>query len=366
MTTALVSDLHVGTRLGADVARRPEVRERLAAALRDADEVVFLGDLVELRERPVGAVLELARIVLGDLAEPLAGKRVTLVGGNHDHRLVEPCVEQLRAEGVELGTDWSGDASESPIAAELAAALPDSEVRLAYPGLWIRDDVYALHGHYLDMHMVVPRLEAVLGRMMARRMLGREIQFAVAGDYERAIGPLYALSYNLAQGGGEDGGGRAAGRLSNLSRDVWARAHAKDGSSAVGAFLLGRVAIPAGVAALNLAGLGPFSADMSGEGLRRAGLAGLAQAIENLGVETEHVIFGHTHRHGPLPGEEDQPEWHTPGGTRLWNTGSWFLESVLVGEHRSESPYWPGGVVYVHDSGPPEPVNVLRELDLRR
>ena len=43
MTTAIVSDLHIGTRLEADVARRPEVRERLGAALADADHVVFLG-----------------------------------------------------------------------------------------------------------------------------------------------------------------------------------------------------------------------------------------------------------------------------------------------------------------------------------
>ena len=345
------------------MARRPEVRERLVAALRDADHVVFLGDLVELRELPVGSVLELAREILRDLAEPLAGKRVTIVPGNHDHRLVEPCLEQLRAEGVDLAADWTGDAKDSPVAAELAAALPGSEVVLAYPGLHLREDVYALHGHYLDLHMVVPRLEAVLGRVMAKRMLGRDVRFAGVSDYERAVGPLYALSYNLAQGGGDDGGGRAAGRLSNLSRDVWARAHA-NGSSALGAFLIGRVAIPAGVAALNLAGLGPFSAELSGERLRTAGLEGLAEAIGNLGVDADHVIFGHTHRHGPLPGEEDEPGWRTPGGTRLWNTGSWFLESVLVGDRRSESAYWPGGVIYVHDSGPPEPVNVLREVDL--
>jgi Calcineurin-like phosphoesterase len=363
MTTAIVSDLHIGTRLEADVARRPEVRERLAAALRDADHVVFLGDLLELRELPVGSVLELGRTVLRDLAEPLAGKRVTIVPGNHDHRLVEPCLEQLRAEGADLAADWSGDAHQSPLAAELAAALPDSEVALAYPGLQLRDDVYALHGHYLDLHMVLPRLEVVLGRVMARRMLGRDVRFATAADYERAIGPLYALSYNLAQGGSDDDGGRAAGRLSNLSREVWGRAHA-NGSSALGAFLISRVAIPAGVATLNLAGLGPFSADLSGEGLRMAGLNGLAEAIGNLGVEAEHVIFGHTHRQGPLPGEEDQPGWRTTDGTHLWNTGSWFFESVLVGERPSESAYWPGGVVYVHDSGPPEPVNVLRDVEL--
>jgi predicted phosphodiesterase len=356
VTTAIVSDLHVGTKLEADVTRRPEVRERLAAALRDADQVVFLGDLVELRELPVESVLELARSVLGDLADPLAGKRVTIVSGNHDHRLVEPCLDRIRAEGAQLGVDWSGAAEVSPLAAELARMLPDSEVVLAYPGVRVRGDVYALHGHYLDLHMVLPRLECVLGRAMAKRMLGPDVRITGPGDYEKAVGPLYALSYNLAQGGSP-----TASRFSNLSREVWARAHS---NGAVGAFLVGRVAIPAGVAALNLTGLGPYSADLTGEGLRQAGLRALADVLENLDVAAEHVIFGHTHRHGPLPGEEDEPGWRTAGGTRLWNTGSWFLESALLGERRRESAYWQGGVIYVHDSGPPEPVNVLRDVEL--
>lgn len=357
MTTAIVSDLHIGTSLGADVARRPEVRERLGAALVDAEHVVFLGDLIELRERPVASVVAQARTVLGDLAGPLAGKRVTIVAGNHDHRLVEPCLDRLRVDGAELALDWSGEAQGSPLAAELARMLPGSDVALAYPGLRIRADVYALHGHYLDLHMVVPRLECILGRAMARRMLGPDPHFRTSADYERAVGPLYSLSYSLAQGGG----GGTASRFSNLSRDVWARAHS-DG--AIGAFLVGRVAIPTGVAALNLAGLGPYSADLTSDGLRQAGLRGIADVLRNLGVEAEHVVFGHTHRHGPLPHEEDEPGWRTPDGTRLWNTGSWFLESALVGERRQKSAYWPGGVIYVRDSGPPDPVNVLRDVEL--
>ena len=28
-------------------------------------------------------------------------------------------------------------------------------VQLAYPGVWLRDDVYATHGHYLDCHSEV-------------------------------------------------------------------------------------------------------------------------------------------------------------------------------------------------------------------
>ena len=281
--------------------------------------------------------------MLVDLAAPLAGKRVTVVAGNHDHGVVGPWLEQLRVEGAELAVDWSGDVAASPLATQLARLLPDSEVGLAYPGLQVRPDVYAFHGHYLDLHMALPRLECVLVRAMARRMLGPDLRFASPGDYERAVGPLYSLSYQLAQGGS-----RAASRFSNLSRDVWARAHS---NGAVSAFLVGRMAVPAGVAALNVTGLGPYTADLTGEGLRRAGLEGIAEVLVNLGVEAEHVIFGHTHRHGPLPGEEQEPGWRAQGGIRLWNTGSWFLESALVGERRAESPYWPGGVIYVHDWG---------------
>jgi UDP-2,3-diacylglucosamine pyrophosphatase LpxH len=359
VTTAIVSDFHLATRSRADVARRPEVRERLAVALAEANHVIFLGDTIELRELPVESVLRVAREVIGDLSGPLAGKRVTVVPGNHDHRLAEAALDRVRVEGGELTPEWQGAPETSPLAAELARALPESEVMLAYPGLRVRPDVYATHGHYLDLHLTMPRLEAVLGRASARRTLGPGFRLGSVAEYERVLGPLYSLSYNLAQG--KEEGGKAASRSSNVSRAVWAAAHS-DGR--LGAFLVSRVAIPAGVAALNAAGIGPFSSELSGEALRLAGLRGAAKVVESLGVEAEHVIFGHTHRQGPLPGEEDEPGWRTPGGIRLWNTGSWFMESVLAGEQRRASPYWPGGVTYVRDSGPPEPVNVLRDLEL--
>ena len=82
--------------------------------------------------------------------------------------------------------------------------------------------------------------------------------------------------------------------------------------------------IPGAVAALNGLGLGPFRATLTGEELRRAGLLAMARVAEVLAPGAEHVIFGHTHRPGPLPGDE-QAEWTTLSGTRLWNTGSLAL-----------------------------------------
>ena len=64
MATAVISDLHLGAVSGADVTRRPEVTDRLAAALARADRLVVLGDLLELRERRADEVLELAAPVL--------------------------------------------------------------------------------------------------------------------------------------------------------------------------------------------------------------------------------------------------------------------------------------------------------------
>ena len=40
--------------------------------------------------------------------------------------------------------------------AQLADWAAPARVRVAYPGLWVRPDVYATHGHYLDCHLTMP------------------------------------------------------------------------------------------------------------------------------------------------------------------------------------------------------------------
>ena len=46
----MVSDLHLGTRLGHDVLRRDEALEALLSALDGVDRLVLLGDIIELLE----------------------------------------------------------------------------------------------------------------------------------------------------------------------------------------------------------------------------------------------------------------------------------------------------------------------------
>jgi predicted phosphodiesterase len=369
MRTAVVSDLHLGGLAGADVAREGEEREALVEAVSGADRLVLLGDVVELRERPLAESLEVARPLFERLGRALAGRRVVLVPGNHDHAFAELWLARLRLDGQLLPTETEWPVGQGDGAAgRIAGWMPDAELTLAYPGLHLRDDVYATHGHYLDLHLTIPRLESIAASAVAR-VTGRGKSSHSAADYEAIMAPLYAFYAGLAQGASP----ASLSRGGSLSRDVWRRASAngrrpQPGSAGRAAmalatrFLLGRVTIPGAVAALNGLGLGPFRATLTGEELRRAGLLAMARVAEVLAPGAEHVIFGHTHRPGPLPGDE-QAEWTTLSGTRLWNTGSWLYEDAFVTTGR-QSPYWPGMVLTLEESGPPRLENVLGELEL--
>ncbi len=110
---------------------------------------------------------------------------------------------------------------------------------------------------------------------------------------------------------------------------------------------------PLAVLGLNRLGLGPVRADLGGPELRRSALRGMAEAVERLDVDARHVIFGHSHRAGPLPGD-DAGEWRVPAGALLHNGGSWMFEThFLGGPDPRASPYWPGGVTVVDEDGPP-------------
>ena len=353
MRTALVSDLHLGAVGGADVARRPDALERLAAALAPADRIVLLGDVLEMRERQLADLLEVTRPVFERLAEPASGKRVTLVAGNHDHGLAEPWLarEQLAGRPLAAENEWPVEPGEwDGAAGRIASWLAGAEVTLAYPGLWLRPDVYATHGHYLDLHLTVPRLESIAASAMGR-VTGRGANPGSADDYEAVMAPLYGFYAGLAQGAST----RALERGGAMSRSVWSRA---TGNGLVG-ILLGRITIPGAVAALNRLGFGPFKPELTGDELRGAGLLAMGRVAEALAPRAEHLLFGHTHRPGPLPGDEEA-EWTTLSGTRLWNTGGWYLEPAFISRRAEHSPYWPGTIAWVDDGGPPRIENALR------
>jgi predicted phosphodiesterase len=360
VVTAIVSDLHLGLGTGADLLRRPGFRERLLAGLEGVDRLVVLGDLLELRDRPLGEVLEGAAPVLTALGDALAGRPLVIVPGNHDHHLIEPWLERRALDGAEpLTLEQTGE-PEGLAFETLCGYASAAEVRFAYPGLWIRDDVYAMHGHYLDRHLTVPTIER-LGVGAIERVLGLPTTgpdplsppgdgLAVAADeYERVQTPVYALLYGLAQATvGERRGG------ADPSMRLWQMLGGGDTRSArVRGWLLGSVAVPGAVGVANRLGLGPVRSDLSAGAIGRAGFEAMADVVEVLEIEADHVIFGHTHRRG---GPERRRE------TALWNTGSWVHSPGLLGGSASVSPYWPGTICVVADEGEPELRHLLDDL----
>jgi hypothetical protein len=352
MTTVVASDLHLGTRSHTFVLNGSEARDALAEVLAGADRLVLLGDTLELRESPLADALEAAVPALRSIGDAMAGREVVLVPGNHDYALAAPLLDEMRAHGTlgSLGLESSMPAPAPGPVGRVVEALRPAEVRLTYPGVWVRDDVYAMHGHYLDCHNTVPTLECLGIAATARATGGLPAGRRTPADYEAVVAPPYSLTYMLAQTRGPVGKLLAGA----TSRDVWSRLNGggpRDSGRAVAARGLSRAAFRAAVATINRAGMGPFHADISGRALRDAGLRGIAEVISGLGIEAEHVIFGHTHRSGPHPGDEG---WELPSGTRLMNSGSWIHEPAFLGDPPQKSPYWPGTCVIVEDSGPPE------------
>jgi hypothetical protein len=121
------------------------------------------------------------------------------------------------------------------------------------------------------------------------------------------------------------------------------------------------LAFPLVIAALNRAGLGPLRTDISGLALRRSSLVAMGEVVRRLGIGGGHVIFGHTHRSGPLPGDP-LAEWTAPAGVALHNCGCWVFETYLMTTVDGESPYWPGHCIVLEDEGPPRLEHLLGDL----
>jgi predicted phosphodiesterase len=347
----------------------------LLEAVADVDRVVLLGDVIEMRHGPLREAMAVARPFFEDVGQALAGRELVIVSGNHDHGLIEPWLDASGAE-VEpqaLGLEQSMDPREvSPVLARIAEWASPARLRVAYPGIWIRPDVYAMHGHYLDCHMTVPTLERLSVGAMSR-LLGRPAaSFDCVGDYEAVGSPVFAWRDAVARDaltvprafdtatawsalrrtGDSDISANGASPGVKTRRRRWPRWVSRRWAM----FMLRRrvlVALfPLVIAALNRAGLGPLKTDISTGELRRAGLNAMGEVAARLGLGDAYVVFGHTHRPGPLPGDDEQ-EWRGRSGARLVNTGSWVYTTIFLTAKPGESPYWPGGCVLVEDDGPP-------------
>ncbi len=325
MRTLVVSDLHLGSRLGHDVLRRHDALERLLDALDDIDRLVLLGDVVELMEGRPREALAVAEPILRALGARLGPeRRVMLVPGNHDAPLVRSWV---RAQGSALGGSSPVPRDASPALGQLVEWLEPARVQIRYPGAWLSERVWATHGHYLDRHLLPESAYGILGRTPSER--ARPI------DYELARRPSMSRV-----------SGRLPRPLAALLDDVAELARAATMPRLIRRHLL-RVRFA------------PVTAALLGVQVRRASIPALLRVVERLGIDAEWVIFGHVHRLGPLP-EDDPAAWRGSGGRpRVANTGSWLHEPLLVHRAKPSHPYWPGGAVLLEDGGDPRAVNLL-------
>ncbi len=364
MRTLVISDLHLGSRRPVDILRRPEPLDALCSGLREVDRLVLLGDVLELRQGPAREALAAAQPVFEAIGAALPRKaEVVLTAGNHDYALVAPWLSRRGVAGQPgpLGLDALVDPAASPVASAVKSWLGSRRrVRVAYPGVWLREDIWATHGHYLDRLITIPTFERIAAGGMAR-VVGRlpepgEGQVE-SDDFEAALAPMYAWLDQLANGpaaGGRWASGAATAKAwSLLSADGRAPLRGK----ALAALL------PLGIAGLNLAGLGPVRSRIDSDELRRAGVAAMGGVVRLLGVDAQHVVFGHTHCAGPLAWM-DAGEWVVPGGTELMNTGCW-TDEPRINTHDAHSPYRPGYGVLVEDDGPPHLVRITEDLGER-
>lgn len=348
MRTAIVSDLHLGSGFGEDLLRDADIRRALLEEIGDADRLVLLGDAIELRELPLATAMANARPFFEELGEAMAGRPVVLVPGNHDHRLAEPLLEELALGGEPLGLEHRA-APAGEAATRIAAWLGDAPLELAYPGIWLREDVYATHGHYMDCHMTLPRLECIAAAATMRTLRPLPERPGPA-DYERVLRPVYGLTYGLAQGGVARHAARPSERayqaiVAGNGRSRWRRAAL-------------RAAVPAGVWGINRLLRAEFDASLEGPAISRNCVAAARELAERLRVEAAHVLTGHTHRAGPY---EDEPEWVLNGGGHLHNTGSWVFATAFHHPGTPPGSFWPGTVTWLEDEGPPRRTRLLLE-----
>jgi hypothetical protein len=358
--TLVISDLHLGSPSRTDLLRRPELRAPLLEAVRRVQRLVILGDGLELREASHLEAAEAAAPAFADLGRALGPDgEIVVTGGNHDHGLVAGWIDgrlQTEPPGFLELEHRIEPADAGALAAMLAEHARPARLQLAYPGVWLRDDVYALHGHWADVHSTVPTFERLAAGAMGRWIVTMPPDGATPDDYEAILSPLYAWMDALAQRSEHRvlvaGAGASARAWVSLAGDARRRP--------VRALALG-AGYSLAIGLVNRLGIGPVHRDLSGAALRRGGLRGLHEVLRRLGVTAPHVIWGHSHRSGPWP-RDDMSEWVTPTGTRIVNAGSWVYQRHFAGSTPNASPYWPGTAVLLEDSQPPRLMRLLGEL----
>src|ERR1039458_6033294 len=320
----VISDTHLGAWTGDDLLAYAWAREALRPELERADEVVLLGDFVDLLFATIEHAFERADGLVELLAQTLPGKRLVWLAGNHDHhilvRRLEALVELRIATAKpydELRERWRAGFF---FEAFLRRRLPHTEIEIAYPSHRV-GEVMLSHGHYLDGEV----RGSVSNRLLQGgfwRLAGGHKPTPAIEDYEAALVPLTELLFAAAQlpkgapaeqriqaelrrigrlAAAATTPGREVARLGR-SLAVRLRSRPKPETPTVD-HVLARV-VPPGTSVL-------------------PSVRAYGRVCRNLGWDREARWFVFAHTHQPLDGVRVTG---TSVGPRFWNAGCWIYE----------------------------------------
>ena len=334
MRTLVISDLHLGIRLGRDVLRRPRgargaargpsgrgpagAPRRRGGAARGAAGAGHGGGGARAprHRRPDGLAAR-------------GGRRP----GKPRHRADASLAAHPR-HGAPLDAAHPGgcDSADAP-AHRLARSRAGAS---HYPGIWLADAVWATHGHYLDRHLLP---ESAFG--IARGLLGRlPRDGARPADYEQAGGPSLT---------------RVEAFLTRwLPRPL--AALADDLAEVL------RAATMPGPERLLSRRAAPLTARVLGAQMRRASIPALARVVHRLGVEADWV---RVRSRAPLRAARGrQPERLAEPGRPTAHRQCRLLgvRAAADPSGRPPHPYWPGGAVVLEDGRAPRPIGLLDHL----
>ena len=328
---------------------RPEAFGALADAIDGVDRLVLLGDVLEFRDRPFTEAMDLAKPTLAKLGGAQRGR------GHRRARQprLPPDLELAREPRAQRGAP-APPRRESPARplARIRASRTRCPMRscdINYPGVWLRKDVYATHGHYLDRHLTIPTFER-LGLALVERTLGLtptgddplappdEESSDEPEEYERMAAPVFAFLYALAQAGASTNhpGGTPTKRIWDSLTGGGSR------SAKVRGWLLGL-----GRASRRGRRREP---PRPRPGARRP-LAQRDHARRRRCDERGRRAASRSTRSGSSSATRtgadrfaEEDAWVTKNGATLLNTGSWVHSPSLLRSSSKGSAYWPGTI----------------------
>jgi UDP-2,3-diacylglucosamine pyrophosphatase LpxH len=382
LATAILSDLHLGAAHGDDLLRYPYFCERLREQLIGIEHIVLLGDILDLRFQQLETALQIAGpffAMLGEVLSTAHTPRVTYIPGNHDHHFAVQLIEAAREQALLDETPFALQQIIAPPSFFLCRQLTrmlggQVPVRVAYFYDTLdssQGTILLTHGHYLDLH-----IDSGPARLLnlAQSVLGAANQGTeqITPDlYEGLLRPQYELLYWIGQSPSGAalqsriyerlrGGAPADGMLGQLRQTALRRA-----ASAAGNMGLALAETIANRLFKERVSLTSPAREAQVEATIRAFSLSLEALAGYLPRGVHAVVFGHTHRPGPLEGIDASERWMvTLAGqpTMVLNAGSWLYDGGKARRPDYRPQRWPGTYILIPDQGPLRMVEVLADM----